>query len=216
MLRHRAPSDRTESAARLGDVLRSGDGGRARLRGDVVHDWLERLPWVEEGLPADDELRRVAARRAPALAPEEVEELLEGVRGAVEAPEVRRLLSREAATRRARDLAGDTAADVRAEREWPFLRRDDGEVVTGRVDRLTLYGRPGSGGEEADWVAADVIDFKTDDPGDGAGALAEAADRYRPQLEAYRRAAADLHGIPLRRVRGWLLFLPAGRAVEVG
>jgi hypothetical protein len=43
----------------------------------------------------------------------------------------------------------------------------------------------------------------------------EAAARYRPQVEEYRRAAAELHGLEPEAVRGGLLFLPAGRLVAL-
>jgi len=211
MLRHRTPSDLAEGVRRLGDVLRPDRGEPARVRGDVVHRWLEEVPWIEDGLPGDGELRRIAARAAPSLEEDEVDELMSAFRGWLRAGEVRRALSREAAVERARERLEDGAVDVSAETEWSFMRRADGEVVTGQVDRLVLFRRRG---EEAP-AAAEVLDHKTDDPEGGEEGLREAAERYRPQLEAYRRAVADLRGVPLDRVRARLLFLPAGRVVDV-
>lgn len=213
MLRHRAPSDLAGDTARLGEVLRPDRSEPARLRGDVVHRWLEEMSWIEAGLPGDDDLRRIAARAAPSLERPEVGELLAELRGWLGAEDVRRALSREAALERGRDRLGAERVDVAAETEWPFMRRSDGEVVTGQVDRLVLFRRAGEAPSRP--AAAEVLDYKTDDPGGGEEGLREAAERYRPQLEAYRRAAADLRGIAPERIRAVLVFLPAGRVVEL-
>ena len=218
MLRHRAPSDLAEGARRLGDVLRPDRGEPARLRGEVVHRWLEQVAWIEDGLPGDRELRRIAARAAPSLEKREVDDLMSALRGWIQEDEVRRALSREAAVTRARELleADAGGVDVSAETEWPFMRRDDGEVVTGQVDRLVVYRRRGGGADaDARPAAAEVVDYKTDDPEGGEEGLREAAERYRPQLDAYRRAVADLRGVPPDRVRARLVFLPQGRVVEL-
>ncbi len=216
MLRHRAPSDLTGGVRELGEVLRPDRGEAARLRGNLVHRWLEEVAWIEDGLPGDGELRRIADRAAPSLEKAEVSDLLSSFRGWLQADEVRRALSRESAATRARERLGTDQVDVSAETEWPFMRRKDGEIVTGQVDRLVLFRRRGAHDEVSPApAAAEVLDYKTDDPAGGEEGLREAAERYRPQLEAYRRAASDLRAVPLERVRSRLVFLPAGRVVEL-
>jgi len=56
-----------------------------------------------------------------------------------------------------------------------------------------------------------IIDYKTDDV--PAPAVAERAQRYRPQVELYRRALARIYGRPVTRV--WLHFLSPGITVDL-
>ena len=56
-----------------------------------------------------------------------------------------------------------------------------------------------------------VVDFKTDRV--RGGALAARAEEYRPQLEAYARALAEITGKPVARRVLW--FFSERRAVEV-
>ena len=60
-------------------------------------------------------------------------------------------------------------------------------------------------------VGADVLDYKTDDlPGDDPRAVDARVEQYRPQLEAYRRAAARLLGLEPACVSARLLFVGPG------
>ena len=214
MLRHRTPSDLAGGVTELGDVLRTERREAARLRGSVVHAWLEEIRWIEDGLPAIPELRRVAARVAPTLEASAVDEMLEDFRSWLEAGEVLEVLSREATLARVRRRLEADGAAVSAETEWSFMRRRDGEIVTGQVDRLVRFGPAGSD-PAASPAGAEVLDYKTDDPGGGEEGLREASGHYRPQLEAYRQAVAEILGLPPERVHAGLVFLPAGRVVEV-
>ena len=56
-----------------------------------------------------------------------------------------------------------------------------------------------------------VVDFKTDRVGEAG--LAQRAEHYRPQLEAYSRALGEILGRPV--VRRVLWFFALDRAVEV-
>ncbi len=56
-----------------------------------------------------------------------------------------------------------------------------------------------------------MVDFKTDRV--RGGALAARAEEYRPQLEAYARALAEITGKPVARRVLW--FFSERRAVEV-
>ena len=110
-------------------------------------------------------------------------------------------------------------------REKPFVLREDDVILSGSIDRLVvLYDgdRP---------VGADVLDFKTDvlpagpvsplpSAGEGQGvrvsaALAARIEFYRPQLAAYRRAAARLFGLAPDRVSARLVFTELGEVHSV-
>ena len=90
-------------------------------------------------------------------------------------------------------------------RERSFAVRDEDVVLSGTFDRLVvLYD-----GDRA--VGADVLDYKTDDvPGDDPQAIDARVEQYRPQLEAYRRAAIRLLGLSPARVSARLLFVGPG------
>ena len=90
-------------------------------------------------------------------------------------------------------------------RERSFAVRDDDAILSGTFDRLVvLYD-----GDRA--VGADVLDYKTDDvPGDDPRAVDARVEQYRPQLEAYRRAAAAMLKIEPARVSARLLFVGPG------
>jgi ATP-dependent exoDNAse (exonuclease V) beta subunit len=57
-----------------------------------------------------------------------------------------------------------------------------------------------------------VIDFKTDDI--SAADAAETAEGYRPQVKAYRQAAAQFLGIDAAAVETVVLFVTPGVAVK--
>jgi ATP-dependent exoDNAse (exonuclease V) beta subunit len=82
------------------------------------------------------------------------------------------------------------AAEVHT--ELPFAVVIDGSVVQGMLDRVVFDG---------DLV--DVIDFKTDSQVD--------VERYRPQMEAYRRAVSEIYG---GQVRVRLVFVNADDGVR--
>jgi ATP-dependent exoDNAse (exonuclease V) beta subunit len=85
-------------------------------------------------------------------------------------------------------------------RERSFEAVLDGAWVTGVFDRVIVErdeaGRP---------TAVRVFDFKTDGIA-GAGELSAAAERHRPQLELYRRAAGVLAGISPSAVEAGIVF----------
>jgi ATP-dependent exoDNAse (exonuclease V) beta subunit len=91
------------------------------------------------------------------------------------------------------------------QRERSFAVRDNDAILSGTFDRLVvLYD-----GDRA--VAADVLDYKTDDvPGDDPRALDARVEQYRPQLEAYRRAAAAVLALEPARISARLLFVGPG------
>jgi ATP-dependent helicase/nuclease subunit A len=90
-------------------------------------------------------------------------------------------------------------------RERSFAVRDDDGLLSGQFDRLVvLYD-----GDRA--AGADVLDYKTDKlPADDPRAIEARVEEYRPQLEAYRRAAAKLLNLQPGQVSARLLFVGPG------
>src|SRR5690606_3163596 len=168
-------------------------------RGTLIHAWLQRIGWLEDGLPTDEELREIARDVAPALAPVAVHDLRLRFRSWLEQPQIRALLRRDAYPARAT-----------VEREISFLHRAQGRLVEGVIDRVVLLRESGR------VIAAQVLDYKTDSLEDGGtAALTARVEHYRPQMEAYRDAVAAWYRLPLERVTARLLFLEVPALVEV-
>lgn len=186
------------------------DSTQATNRGTLVHKWLEMIDWLEDGVPDDDRLRRAAG--AIATAGLDLTELIGQFRAMLGRPEIAALLSR--ATYAARPASATSCAvhagqgTVRPQwevhREWPFVVRDGDTLLSGQMDRLVmLYD-----GERL--VGADIVDFKTDRVSGSEDRLDARVEHYRPQLEAYRRAAAKLLRLPVEQVSARLVFLETG------
>jgi len=109
-------------------------------------------------------------------------------------------------------IANTENSDVRLEvcNEYPFAVVDNGDVVTGFIDRLVLVHVANR------LVAADIVDFKTDavTPSDGAVFTAR-TDYYGDQLESYRRVAEQLFRLPQECISARLFMLAAGKIVNV-
>jgi len=89
------------------------------------------------------------------------------------------------------------------ERRFEWI--EEGRWVSGAFDRVVV--RLGSDGAP---VSASVHDFKTDQVD-----AAEAAARYAPQLEAYRRALAGILGIDPDRVSAGIVHVRSGTVVPI-
>ena len=87
-----------------------------------------------------------------------------------------------------------------AQRYWPQLEPGETVLMQGVVD--CYFDTPGG------WV---VVDFKSDRVTEGT--VAERAESYRPQLEAYAAALSTLLERPVSRKVLW--FFALGRAVEL-
>lgn len=197
------------------------DRDRAFVRGSLVHAWCEEIGWLEDGLPERSALLGLGRRVAPRLTDEEIAGHLEGFLRWLEAPAARRALSKQAALERLGagrpavadpPRAGELHLEVRTERPFAFRRGD--EIVSGAIDRLVVARRTADGAAPGPTVAAEVLDYKTDEVGGGAD-LEARVEHYRPQLELYRAAAASLHRLEPGAVAARLLFLPAGELREV-
>lgn len=166
--------------------------------GSLMHAWLARVEWSDDPAPSDADL--IEAALAEGLDPQDARSRLDAFRALLAA--VAPALARSRYPR-------DAAPEVR--REWPFVVRDRdpatgaASILSGRFDRLVVWRGTTPG--------AEVLDFKTDQA-DTPQALADAMARYRPQLDAYRRAAASLLRLPESSVRGCLVFTGTGTIAE--
>jgi ATP-dependent exoDNAse (exonuclease V) beta subunit len=185
--------------------------GAALDRGTLLHAWFQQIGWLEEGEPEDGLLRKAAHELG--LDALDLPELLRQFRRALQMPTISSALRRATYER---PLRPGTVCAVHAApgmvharwelwRERPFAIRDGDTILSGKFDRVVaLYD-----GEQA--VGADVLDYKTDRlPCDDPRAVDARVDVYRPQLEAYRRAAARLLGLDAGRISARLLFVDAG------
>ncbi|MCX7426725.1 MAG: UvrD-helicase domain-containing protein [Planctomycetia bacterium] len=186
------------------------DTSGAADRGTLMHAWFEQIAWLEDGLPDDESLRRIAEKLGPRT---DLDELLSQFHAALERPAIadalRRATYHQPAADDARSAvhAGPEVADPRWEvlRERRFALRDGESILTGSIDRLViLYNGPVA-------IGADVLDYKTDaiGPNDPA-AIDEKLNHYRPQLDAYRRAVSAMYKLPPERVSARLAFVSVG------
>ena len=179
------------------------DTGRAMRRGSVVHEWLEQVQWIEDGVPDDRALQASARKTDPRMSTGEVTGLVKKFRGWIEEEDIRSALSREIYT-------VSTGIEPRVENEMPFVRRVGMEIQEGFIDRLVLIE------EEGQVVAAEVLDFKTDkiESGDEAQ-LEERKAHYQPQIAAYCDAVSERYGLAASEVTGKLVFLSIGVVASV-
>ncbi len=170
------------------------DNTRALGRGSLFHKWFECLAWLDDGEPTDNELLE-AVRGTPSAECDLPNELKE-YRAILQRPQVREVLSRAAYMKGRRDIR------LEGNREQPFILQEGEKLIRGAIDRLVLVYQ----GEKL--VEAEVLDYKTDQL--SGGKIAEAVEHYRPQMDAYRRAAAQYTGLDMKRVTAKLVFVVPG------
>jgi ATP-dependent exoDNAse (exonuclease V) beta subunit len=192
------------------------DTAAAMDRGSLLHAWFELIEWLDGGEPDDDALRTAASTLARGDL--DLPNLIGQFRRALARPAVREVLTHATF---ARPAPSGSAACVHAgakvtrpqwlvSRECPFAVRDGDAILSGKIDRLVVL----RDGDRT--VGADVLDFKTDAiPAQDPEALESRVAWYRPQLDAYRRAAAALLRIEPKQISTRLVFTEPGVVVPV-
>mgnify|MGYP005839793677 CR=1 FL=1 len=192
------------------------DTSAALERGSLIHAWLEQIEWLDEGEPADAVLQSAARGLAPGGA--SLAALIGQFREMLARPSLRALLARAGYARPARGQprskaqpgSGVTQPVWQVWRERPFAMREGDAIYSGRMDRVVVLcdgDRP---------IGAEVVDFKTDAlPAGDPEALEARVEVYRPQIEIYRRAAAEWLGLDPAQVSARLAFVELGAVVEV-
>ncbi len=167
--------------------------------GTAMHACFEQILWLEDGVPDDDFLqRRLQTLQLPQT---NIAAVVARFRRAMEKPEVRSVLSRS---------SYEPGFTPKVWNERTFVIRRDDTILRGTFDRLVVL----LDGETP--VGADIIDFKSDslDASD-PGAVEAKKEHYRPQLEAYRSAVAQLYGLADERIATRLVFVEPGMVVRV-
>ena len=211
----RASPSHLEGGQRLAltDIFRP-QASEARHHGTLVHAWMELIRWTDDRLPSDASLQEAAEKLAGEIGDisAEFKSLAANWRKAVEQPAVHEALSRGyyrtlpglGDKRVAQQLASESL-DLDVQNERSFAVRDGDQLLVGTFDRLVLVRINGK------LVAADIVDFKTDNVSrDNPQQIDERVKYYQPQLAAYRRAVAQLYGLDPKRIAARLVFLAAG------
>ncbi len=165
--------------------------------GSAMHHWMESVPWIESFTADRDAMIATARAQFGEFA-------YAGAFGHFQT-----ILKSDAAAQLLGEKRyagspwwpGANANDtLSVHREFPFAITHEGSVLRGSIDRLVLVRRDGK------VIAADVIDFKTDSFEDDA-ALKQKVAHYRPQVNAYRQAVAQIFKLPGSAIRGTLFFV---------
>jgi len=194
--RRRVPSAH-EPGSQRGGTLFSREGSRARNHGTMVHALFEDLEWPDDFDPHTGpsrwEIHRGRNPRAFEAARREVERSLASpsFREALDKPSLR---------------PGESIACWR-ERPYELLR--DGDWISGIFDRVHVISGP-----DGKPLRATILDFKTDRVENEMESNLT-AERYRPQIETYRNALAQLLGLPASSINAILLFTRIALALEL-
>jgi len=186
-----------------------------RSFGTLIHAWFEQVKWLEDGAPDRQQLRQVAARLGDACGDIDPEAVAGRFQEMLAHPVIAAAL-RRSAYQPPRDLplAQPILEQLAAQpltltvhNEQRIAVQLGTQLLSGSIDRLVLLRR----GDEV--VAADVLDFKTDQVTEGE--LPEKVEFYRPQINAYRRAVSLIWRLPVERVSARLLFVGPGALCNV-
>ncbi|WP_221030629.1 UvrD-helicase domain-containing protein [Actomonas aquatica] len=191
----RTPSG-DRGAALAGKVWFSRRAGDRAERGTAVHALLATIEWLNEGatgLAEWSEAQRAVGHDGEALA---------WLEHCLAAPELMVALAPPVMQE------GEATVELWRERAFEVALAD--VWLSGSFDRVTVW-RDAAGNA----CRAVVDDFKTDRVDAGA-VLEERAQRYREQLERYRRVVGRLTGLPMSAVGARLVFLEPGRVISLG
>jgi ATP-dependent exoDNAse (exonuclease V) beta subunit len=184
------------STIQAADLLTLGHEGRQR--GTLIHRWLELVGFLDDsdGRPEPEDLKHAARALLPALTEDGLNALVDQFQQMLARPAIEQALQRD-------------GADDRLWRERAFAVRTAGRLLQGRFDRVVLHA------DQAGSVqSATLIDFKTDRLNDDHQ-LETAAQRYRPQLNAYRQALAQLLDLDEHRITAMLAFVELGHTMHI-
>ncbi|WP_425614619.1 UvrD-helicase domain-containing protein [Anatilimnocola sp. NA78] len=201
------------SRLKLAELFKPSSVGM--LYGTLFHAWLEQVEWIEQGLPSEKLLRKIAQQQVSDALGVSINlneaiarffEILKksSLHQALSQTTYRQALVTENPTR-SQELGSCSFTVLR---ERTFALRDGERLLSGAIDRLVVQW------QGTQRIGAEVIDYKTDEV-DGKNALEKKIELYRPQVTAYREAVAKLYELPLEKVTGRLLFLNSDKAVVI-
>ncbi|MBO5436496.1 MAG: hypothetical protein J6A23_02440, partial [Thermoguttaceae bacterium] len=226
-LTRRAPSNIEDR--RFVDLSKKIDFSQQNtVNGSILHSWYEKIAWVENSLPSDEEL--IAAARPFGLAKERLERLLKSFHNSLKAPKLHRVLHwttylpmlREkvlkagilteeqipcTVTRKDPADPNEIRWEVYCEKELAIRTED--ELLLGTLDRLILLRND----SEIFW--ADCIDYKTTRKVSSPEVLEEKIRSHQQQMADYRKMLRLHYRIPDSRISTHLVFSMLGVVREV-
>lgn len=182
---------------RVKDLLTSQVVTAGMHYGSAMHHWMESVQWIESFHP--DRKSMIESARAEG-GEFDADKAFGHFQSILKSGPATELLNKHTYQEHAWWSGGSSKDSLSVHCEFPFAITHEGSVLRGSIDRLVLMQRDGR------VVAADVIDFKTDSFEDDA-ALRKKVDHYRPQVNAYRQAVAQIFKLPLAAIRGTLFFV---------
>ncbi|APZ93172.1 UvrD-helicase domain-containing protein [Fuerstiella marisgermanici] len=219
-LQRTAPSKHAaHRKVRLSSVIRH-DNLPAMDRGTVIHAFFEMIEWLDSAA-APSEAALLAKAEELTTGGLDPQRMVDDFQEMLRQPDIVRGLT-STSYRPPRDLplsadVQQALAAVKPEQirlevhnEHPFAVRDDGQIVSGFVDRLVLIYL------DNQLAACDVVDFKTDTLDiTNPSAVAEKVEYYRSQLDSYRRVVSQLYRLPVNRISTRLFMVGAGTIENV-
>ena len=207
------PSRHGKEGVRLTDVV-AVESSAARMRGTLMHAWFEEIDWLDDGVPDEALLRRIARRLEPHRL--DIDACLSEFQAMLRNSDIAWVLSKKAYLSGEGLLAHvhrspvEEEVSLRVQKERNFAVPLKDEIIRGCIDRLVLLQH----GEQV--VASDILDYKTDAL---SQLTAEAADErlagYRKQLQLYRQAVCHIHQLLPDRVGARLVLLEPGRVEDL-
>lgn len=198
------------------------------VNGTILHSWYEKIAWMENSLPSDEEL--IAVARPYGLTKERLERLLKSFHNSLKAPKIERvlhwasylptlrekvvkagILPEEKIPRTALRREPDNPNEIRWEvyREKELAIRTDSELLLGTLDRLILLRND----FQVFW--ADCMDYKTTRKVNNPDVLEEKIKSHRPQMTDYRKMLHYHYRIPENQISAHLIFSMLGIVREV-
>lgn len=153
--------------------------------GTAIHELFQRVAWLDESDPELIAERWMSNSQYPISIKRDV---VKEFKRAISSDAVHSALSRPAG-----------AAEVWCERRFEVVL--DGSWISGCFDRVVL-GRDESG--KFSW--AEILDYKSGNP---------EPEKYRSQMDQYRRALARIVALPPSKISTRLLFTESGRLVDI-
>jgi len=200
------------STVRINELL-SLDRAERLERGTLLHRWFEEIEWLDDGPPDELRLRKLAGLHASVGV--NVDDEVSRFEQFLQTPTTVSLLSRRsqfegsplAVPAEVQERIAGTDTRLEVHREWGFTAPDrEGTLMTGIIDRLVLVYDAVS----FELLAADIIDYKTDEIDEGQAAADSRAESYRDQMNAYRRAVGQLYRLSQNQISAKLLFVTTG------
>ena len=196
----------------LSQAFQSWGNLASQERGRILHGCFEKLIWADENLPTADQLESFLRSLAPTVG--DFQPYIDDFYSLLDKPKIKNLFSRRGYETTYMGLAmvdDDQIAiepnrvEVRTERR--FAVATEAGFLQGVIDRMVLIYRGGQ------LIGADIIDLKTEQF--NSSKLHDHINRHRPQLQAYRTAAATFLRLPVERISTRLVFIESGQIVNL-